>query len=163
AKPSPVRIPTASRFASSRFRALNLLRHDLCLVALDGRERRAVAPEVVAEEAAALGLGELPREHRALVAEPVEPDAAGDVPREALVDGDPSVLLGADEVRARQRPDDERSEDDDERARADEDCGARDAPWVGVAPASVARCDRLQLVAADDPGVVDRRHALDLR
>src|SRR5690348_3328109 len=89
AKPRPVRTPTAIRLTSSRFRAvISLLRNHLRLEPLDGVQRCVVAAQVVAEELAALGLRELARQHRALVAKTVEAHAARDVPREPLVNGD---------------------------------------------------------------------------
>src|SRR5439155_10537417 len=82
-------------------------RPDLLLVAPHGRERRALAAQLVVEQLPPLGLAQLRREEGADVGRAVEVHVADDVPRDALVDGDVAVCLRADEVRAPEAPDDE--------------------------------------------------------
>src|SRR6476646_7621555 len=115
------------------------LRNDLRLELLDRLHGRVVAPQVVAEELPPLRLRELAREHRALVPQPVQTDAAGDVPREPLVDRDLAVCLRPDEVRAGERPDDERREDDDQRRRTEDDRRAGDAAMMALPAVPPAR------------------------
>src|SRR5262249_50145438 len=161
AKPSPVITPTATRLASSRFRALivllSWLRHDLGLVLLDRVDRALAALEAVVEELAPLVFRELAGEHRTLVALAVELDAPRDVPREALVDRDVTVGLHTDEVRARERPDDTRCEEDERRSGKGADRNARDASVLLLRSRRDRSSDPVELLPRDQDRVVHGR------
>src|SRR5918992_4319389 len=101
AKPVAVSRPTPSRFRSSRLRRVKL-RDALGLVARQLVARGRVRDEVVVEQVGALLRRELDGAQLAQVAGAVEVEPAAERPRQALVDGDAAVLVGADEVRLRQ-------------------------------------------------------------
>src|SRR5438552_2530615 len=71
---------------------------------MDLVERRRLAAQAVVEELLPLGPAELGGEEWAHVDRAVEVHVTGDVPGNALVDGDVAVRFGADEVRAPEAP-----------------------------------------------------------
>ena len=101
------------------------------------------------EELAPLALAQLGGEERADVDRAVEVHVAGDVPRDALVDGDVPVGLRADEVRAPEAPDRERA---CEHERNQQERREEHAPADRVAPVSL----RLDGDGGDSVDLVER-------